>query len=181
VSPLSRHLLLASFIGTFAETMLAPVWTGLAGRAGGNELDAGVGYALFSMLTGVTILAVGRTSWFNRNLRPMVFWGFLISALGDAGYIVASHVWQVLVIQSVAGIAVGLINPAWDALYCEDMQAGEAVTKWSIWTGGISFAMGIAALLAGLLTSRLGYQALFYAIAAVHVGCLYYAFRVWRD
>lgn len=179
-SLLLRYLLLASFIGSFAETMLTPIWTSLTMRLGGGVLDAGIGYGLFSIATGLVILVAGRTQWFNSHLRACVFWGFALSAIADLAYLVAHEVWQVFLVQAAGGLAVGFMNPAWDALFCEDMEEGEAASRWTLWSGGVSLAMGVAALAGGFIVSRFGYDALFYTMAAVHLGSVYYAFRVWK-
>jgi MFS family permease len=177
---LTKYLLLASFIGSFAETMLTPIWTSITMRVGGGLLEAGIGYGLFSIATGAVILVVGRTRWFTQHLRASVFWGFLLSALADLAYVAAHQVWHVFIVQAAGGLAVGLMNPAWDTLFSEDMEEGEAASKWTLWSGGVSVAMGIAALVGGFVVSRFGFNALFYSMAAVHFGSVYYAYRVWR-
>ena len=64
---LSKMLLLASFTGTFAEGMLLPLWAVFTDRVGGSMLDAGLGYAIFSIATGLAVMLIGRTKLFEKT------------------------------------------------------------------------------------------------------------------
>ena len=105
---LDKYLLKASFVGTFAGTMLLPVWAMLTNRVGGDIVDAGIGYALFYIVTGLVVALVGRTKWYSDNVKYMVFVGFLISGVGEFCYIFATNQYELFAIQSLVGLSVGL-------------------------------------------------------------------------
>jgi hypothetical protein len=177
-SKLSKYLLLSSFIGTFAESMLLPIWALLTNKVGGNVLDAGMGYALFSIVTGLVVIFVGRTKYYKANINSMVFWGFLISGIGEFSYILATKMWHIFALQCLVGLSVGLLNPAWDTLY-SDESCGDA-GKWSFWNGGVSFFIGVAAIVGSLIVSILGWTALFVGMGLVDFIAVIYAYKVWK-
>ena len=173
---LDKYLLKASFVGTFAGTMLLPVWAMLTNRVGGDIVDAGIGYALFYIVTGLVVALVGRTKWYSDNVKYMVFVGFLISGVGEFCYIFATNQYELFAIQSLVGLSVGLLNPAWDTLYSD--TNGSAAKKWSFWTGGISFIMGISAIVGGLIINYLGWNALFITMGIIDGIAIYYSWKV---
>ena len=176
MSNLSKNLLKASFIGTMAETMILPLWTFITNRAGGSILDAGIGFGLFSIATGLVVIFVGKTSWYKKNIRSMVFWGFVVSGCGDFMYLFINSVPMLFMVQSIVGISVGLLNPAWDSLYSED----EHEDKWSIWSGGVNMATGIAAIIGGLSMQYLGYTPFFIIVLVVDLIAASYAYRILK-
>ena len=171
-----KTLLKASFLGTFAETMLLPIWAVLTHKVGGSVLDAGIGYGIFSIITGIIVIAVGSTAWYNNNIRYMVFWGFTISGIGDILYIFVHTRVELFAVQALCGIAVGFLNPAWDVMFTEETENTGA--KWSFWNGGISFVTGIAAVAGALIVSLFGFGCLFGTMAFFDLLAIYFAYKV---
>ena len=181
MKPLPKLLLKCSFAGTFAETMLVPLYAILAQRFHGDILDAGIGYAIFSITTGIFVAAVGQTKWFERNVKSMVFWGFLVAGVCDLRYLAVQNTVEFFIVQVLLGLAVGMLNPAWDAIYSEhdDSEVSQA-KKWSFWTGGISFVTGCSALLGSVIVSTIGFKWLFVIMAACDLLAIWYAWKVWK-
>lgn len=181
MKPLAKFLLKASFAGTFAETMLVPLYAILTQRFHGDVLDAGIGYGIFSITTGVFVALVGQTDWFERNTKSMVFWGFLVAGICDLLYLAVQNTIEFFAVQVLLGLAIGMLNPAWDALYSEDDDENVSqAKKWSFWTGGINFVTGVSALLGAVIVSTIGFQWLFVIMAACDTLAIYYSWRVWR-
>jgi hypothetical protein len=180
MNKLSKTLLMASFTGTFAETMLLPIWATFTERVGGSVLDAGIGYAIFSIVTGLFVMIVGSTAWFNRNTRAMVFGGFLLAGIGDMMYMAVHNKWELFAVQCFIGISVGMLNPAWDSLYCEDEGQSDA-SRWSFWTGGINFIVGISAIVGSLIVTYLGFYWLFPIMAITDMAAVYYSWKVYNN
>src|SRR5439155_10472292 len=172
-------LIKASFVGAFAEAMFLPVYAIFTERVGGSVADAGLGFALLSFANGLFVLIVGSTEWFSRHVKAMVFWGFLISALGDATLLVVGNRYQLFGVQLIVGVALGMMNPAWDSLYSSGGNEDDAAGRWSFWTGGVQIASGLAALAGGLIVAVLGFSALFLAMSGLDLLAAYYSFQVW--
>src|SRR4029079_12726789 len=117
LSARARLLLKISFMVTFAEAMLVPMYAAFTEKVGGSILDAGIAFAVFSMATGAVIALLGTRSWFQRHISTCLILGFLASATCDVSYILVQNRWQLFGVQIVAGLATGLIEPAWDALF----------------------------------------------------------------
>lgn len=180
MNKIQRWLLMASFIGTFAEQMITPLYGMFVDKIGGSILDAGIGYAIFSILTGLVIIITGKLKWFNNNLQLIVFLGFTISSFGDLGYYFVHNAVGLFIVQATNGISVGLLNPAWEALYTQNGEEGKEHELWSFWGGGANIATGLAALVGAGITTLISFKAMFLTTAAINVFAVYYSFLIWR-
>jgi MFS family permease len=179
VSPQARLLLGISFLTTFAESMLVPMYAAFTEKVGGSILDAGIAFAVFSMATGAVITLLGTRPWFQRHIGTCLVLGFLTSAACDVSYVFVQNKWQLFGAQIVAGLATGLIEPAWDALFTDDIEHSSA-KHWSIWAGGTHLVAGVAALAGGLVVAYFSFSALFLAMAAIDLVAMVVAWRGHR-
>ena len=178
---LSKMLLLASFTGTFAEGMLLPLWAVFTDRVGGSMLDAGLGYAIFSIATGLAVMLVGRTKLFEKNPHWFLFWGFLCAGVCDLLYLLVSSRYELFAVQALIGISIGIANPAWDALYCDDEDDEKSsASRWSFWTGGISFVSGLSAVFGSLIVRYYGFHSMFVLMFLFDLVSVSYCYRVAR-
>ena len=172
----SELLLKASFFGTFSESMWVPLYAMFVERVGGNILDAGIGYAIFEIVTGIIVITFGRSRLFSEHLEFLTFTGFTVAGFGDLLLIMVKNKYELFIVQVVIGIAVGILNPAWDALYSEVSE----VSKWTLWSGGVTFFTGISALLAGVIVRFQSFRAMFLIMAIVNSYSIYCSYLIWR-
>jgi MFS family permease len=175
----ARLLLAISFLTTFAESMLVPMYAAFTEKVGGSILDAGIAFAVFSMATGFVVAAIGTRPWFQLHVRSCLILGFLVSAACDVSYVFVQNRWQLFGAQVVAGLATGLIEPAWDALFTDDIEHSSA-KHWSIWAGGTHLVAGGASLVGGLFVAYFSFSALFLAMALIDTVAIFVAWRGFR-
>jgi MFS family permease len=155
-----------SFLTTFAESMLVPMYAAFTEKVGGSILDAGVAFAVFSIATGLVVILVGTRPWFQTHVRVFLIVGLLVSTMCNVSYVFVANRWQLFGAQTLAGLATGLIEPAWDALFTDDIEHWPA-RHWSIWAGGTHLVGGAAALIGGLAVAYFSFRALFLSMAFV--------------
>jgi MFS family permease len=172
----ARLLLKISFLTAFAESMLVPVYAVFTEKVGGSILDAGIAFAAFSIATGVIVAVVGTRSWFQDHIKGFLILGFLGSALCDLSYVFVQNKWQLFAAQTVAGLATGLIEPAWDSLFTDDIEHSSA-RHWSIWAGGSHMVTGLAALAGGLIVAYGSFTILFVAMGLIDTVAIFVAWR----
>jgi MFS family permease len=171
-----RLLVTVSFLTTFAESMLVPMYAAFTERVGGSILDAGIAFACFSMATGVFVSLTGTRPWFQHHLKTFLILGFLGSACCDISYIFVQNRWQLFGAQVIAGLATGLIEPTWDSLFTDAIEHSSA-RHWSIWSGGAHLVAGAAALVGGVIVAYFSFGALFVAMGLIDTVA---AFLAWR-
>lgn len=169
LSPLSRQarlLLRISFLTTFAESMLVPMYAAFTEKVGGSILDAGIAFAVFSMATGIVIALIGTRPWFQQHVKMCLVLGFVVSAACDISYVFVTNRWQLFLAQIIAGLATGIIEPSWDSLFTDDIEHSSA-KHWSIWAGGTHFVAGVAALIGGVIVGYFSFTVLFITMAFI--------------
>jgi MFS family permease len=172
----ARLLLKISFLTAFAESMLVPVYAIFTEKVGGSILDAGIAFAAFSIATGVIVTVVGTRSWFQEHIKGFLILGFLGSALCDLSYVFVQNKWQLFGAQIIAGLATGLIEPAWDSLFTDDIEHSSA-RHWSIWAGGSHMVTGVAALAGGLIVAYGSFTILFISMGLIDTVAIVVAWR----
>lgn len=180
MNKIAVNLLKCSFIGTFAEMMLTPIYALYVEKIGGAILDVGAAFIIFNIIKGIFVLTFGRTDLFKKNLHFWVMFGFFISALCDCAYIFLTNKYQFFAVQVIAGIALGIINPAWEAIYSDTETIEEAGERWSIWNGGADFATGIAALFGAALVKYTSWNCMFIVMMIISLWSTYYSFLVYK-
>jgi MFS family permease len=168
LSPQSRLLLRLSFLTTFAESMLVPIYAAFTETVGGSILDAGIAFATFSMATGLMVAFVGTRPRFQSHMKSFLILGFTVSATCDIAYIFVQNRWQLFAAQVIAGSATGLIEPAWDSLFTDDIEHS-STHHWSIWAGGTHLSAGTAALIGGVIVAYTSFTSLFVTMALIDV------------
>jgi MFS family permease len=171
-----RLLVSISFLTTFAESMLVPMYAAFTENVGGSILDAGIAFATFSMATGVFISLVGTRPYFQQHVKSFLVLGFLVSACCDVSYVFVQNRWQLFAAQVVAGLATGLIEPAWDALFTDDIEESSA-KHWSIWAGGTHLVAGAAALVGGVVVAYFSFKTLFLTMGLIDMTATVLAWR----
>jgi MFS family permease len=66
----------------------------------------------------------------------------------------------------IAGLATGLIEPAWDSLFTDAIENSSA-RHWSIWSGGTHLVAGVAALLGGVIVAYFSFRTLFVTMGLI--------------
>ena len=168
----ARTLLKISFLTTFAEAMLVPLYATFTDRVGGSILDAGIAFAVFSMATGVMVTLIGTRPFFQQHIKRFLMLGFLVSAGCDISYIFVQNRWQLFAAQVLAGLGTGLIEPSWDSLFTDDIEHS-SLRHWSVWAGGTHFVTGVAAILGGLIVAYGSFNALFILMSLVDIVALF--------
>jgi predicted MFS family arabinose efflux permease len=157
----SKILLISSFFAHFALGLLGPIYAIFVQGIGGDLLDAGIAYAIFSIFAGIFVILLGTSKFFAKHIRHMVVIGYALLSLSCLGYIFVQNHIQLFIVQTVLGIASGILEPSWDSLFSENMNAKNASKNWALWSGGASIMIGISAVVGSLIASKLSFQIMF--------------------
>ena len=171
-----RLLVVISLLTTFAESMLVPMYAAFTERVGGSILDAGIAFACFSIATGVFVSLVGTRSCFQRHIKRFLALGFLGSACCDISYVFVQNRWQLFAAQVIAGLATGLIEPAWDSLFTDAIEHSSA-KHWSIWSGSTHIVAGAAALVGGVIVAYFSFPTLFVSMGLIDLVATFVAWK----
>ncbi|MBI4087277.1 MAG: MFS transporter [Candidatus Liptonbacteria bacterium] len=168
MSKTNRLLLATSYIGFLTVGLFGPIYAIFVKKIGGDILEAGASYGLFAIVSGIMILTLGRTTFFQKNLRLLVVIGFGLFTVGDLAYLFIQNPPQLFILQIFLGISEGFLEPAWDGLFSANLTEEQSVRFWAIWAGGKDIAMGAGALAGGALVAAYSFTALFILLALLN-------------
>jgi MFS family permease len=158
--------------------MLGPLYAVFATEVGGDILEISWVYAVYLMVMGVGVIAVGKVGDRVGHEKLLVL-GYALSAVATFGYLLVHSIMALLVVQVLIGIATALSEPTWYALY--DKHSGDGDNDGYIW--GLSSGLwyicrGIAMMAGGYIVAMYSFNVLFIAMGIVLTLATIYQARI---
>ena len=156
-----KILITADAFGTFALGMIGPIYAIFVGKIGGDILDVGWAYFVFTFTSGIVLYAISRWENLVVHKERLVVVGYLINALGCLLYFFADSQITLLLVQIVLGIGVAVVSPAFDAIYSHFVNAKSEASDWGAWEAMGYFVAAVGAVLGSFVVDRYGFNTLF--------------------
>ena len=185
LSPRERNLLLGANLWYFGEGMLGPLFAVFAQRVGGNILDVTSAWAIFLVVTGVSIIFVGRFSDAAARRRKhgreyVLILGCALNTICTFGYLFVSGPTGLFIVQAGLGFTLALSSPTWLALYGDADTRLKSGLRWSLTSGTEKFVSAGAVLLGGYIVTHYSFATLFLIMGCVQtVATIYQARILW--
>jgi predicted MFS family arabinose efflux permease len=156
-----KILLSCSILIHAGINLLAPIYAIFIKGIGGTLLDASVTVGFYAILKGVLyfLLRSLKESKFSRKV--MIAFGYFMFFVSYVCYLFASNVVHVLIIQTLLAFGEVVVNPSWSAVIANALTKGKERSIYSDFYGYRSIAEGGAAILGGILATKLGFNVLF--------------------
>ena len=183
LSPRERNLLLGANLWYFGEGMLGPLFAVFAQKVGGNVLDITWAWAVFLVVTGVSIIFVGKYSDVVAKRRKhgrekILITGCALNALFTFGYLFVSGPVGLFLVQAGLGFALALSSPTWLALYGDADSKLKSGFRWALTSGTEKFITAAAILLGGYIVTTYSFEALFILMGCIQVLATIYQARI---
>ena len=157
---LKTFLVMNSFF-VFALGMFGPIYAIYVQNIGGDILAAGTAWSIFTIVSGLGILVMGKLQDRIKNDKPAIMLGYALDALGFLGYFFVSNVKQLFLVQVLLGIGTVIKTPAYDSFYTKYLEKGKFASQWAAWEATWYIVTGIAALSGAFLVKTFGFKFLF--------------------
>lgn len=156
-----KLFLVADSFYVLAMGMLGPIYAVFVQRIGGDILEAGTAWALFTISSGIGVFLMGRFQ--DKIKKNMIFLrvGYLMRSLGFLGYYFVSNIIQMFLLQVFLGFAGIITMPAAYSFYAKHVEKNNLASQWSAWQGIWDTGQGIAALIGSFLAALYGFKILF--------------------
>lgn len=92
--------------------------------------------------------------------------GMYVANLVPLGYLLATQVWHIFLLECIRGFAMSCVIPSWSAIFTRHITKGWEAFSWSIESTGIGFAAGFGGALGGVLASAFGFPSVFVLVSA---------------
>lgn len=165
-----KILLLANGVFVLAASLLGPLYA---------VFVAGIDRAVLAVsLTWSTALVTGViftffVSFFGDRVKEkehLLIAGYLLRALAWFGFIFASSLRELVILQIVIGMGEAVGNPAFDVIFSQHLDKNKRVFDYSNWKIMEKLMMAGGTLLGGLVVTYFGFPVLFALMSFLALG-----------
>lgn len=156
-----RLLLTLDGFRIFSFGLLGPIYGIFVERIGGDILDAGIAFSVYSMVLGILAFFVGRLSDKIRNQSSLLFVGYGLLSIGFFSYLLVKNPFHILIVQVILGVGGAFAAPIFDAFFSACLDKGKYDTEWASWEAENFILTGIAAIIGAIIAKFLGFKFLF--------------------
>lgn len=161
-----KLLLFSSLVATFADSLFGPLYAIYVEGIGGGLLDVGNTIALYSVVTGVFIIVIGKISD-RTNKMLLTTAGFALSALGTLAYLIIRTPSELYALQVVFALSTALLSAPLSALFAQHITKGREGFLWALEGGGGKVLFGVGVAIGTFTAHAFGFIAVFLIIACL--------------
>jgi MFS family permease len=147
---------------------------------GGTLLAAGISSAIF-LIVHALLQILFADIFSAKDRRWMLILGTALIALVPFGYIFATNVWHIYIIQFVYGVGAGFAYPSWYSLFSSYLDRKEGGYQWSIYNSGVSIGTAISAAAGAWLAGIIGFRWVFLITGSIAVIGLLLLFKLDKN
>ena len=145
---------------------------------GGSILSAGIASAIF--LITHSILQIFFAYKFNPKDRLwMLHLGTALIAIVPFGYIFATHIYHIYLIQFIYGLGASFAYPSWYSLFTVHLEKGKKGFQWSIYNSSVGIGTALTAAAGAWLAEKVSFELVFILTGIISVVGLVILF--WLD
>lgn len=168
-----KILIAADALGTLALGMIGPIYAIFVEKIGGDILDVGWAYFLFTFTSGIVLYLISK--WENKvaHKEKLIVIGYLINALGCFLYLFTDTQAKLLIVQVILGIGVAVVSPAFDSIYSHFVNSDSEASEWGAWEAMGYFVAALGAVAGSVIAHRFGFDTLFiFMSVAAFIGAI---------
>lgn len=125
-----KILILTNALILLASSMLGPIYAIFVEEIGGDLLDASLTFAIFSLVSGVTVYISGKYTDKVKREELILVLGYILMGIGFLLYTTVGSVLSLFLVQVVIGLGGAIYSPAFDALYSKHLDEHKEGVEW---------------------------------------------------
>jgi len=177
-----RVLIATNTVMVFIIGMFSPFYAVFVQKIGGGIAFAGFSWAIFSIVAGVLTLLFSRWQMKIKEQELLLALGYFIRGAVFLSYAFMDSITQLIITQILWGVGVALGTPAFDSIYSSHTdKTTNSIVQWGQWEGIAAIAIGLAAIIGGVLIQAVGYFSVFIGMSVLSVLLGFYIWRLPRE
>ncbi len=92
--------------------------------------------------------------------------GLIAVSLLSLGYLIATNIWHIFLIEFLRGLAKGCIVPAWYGMFTHYMDQRWRSFTWALHSTFVGYALGFTAIFGGMVADMVGFKIVFVLVSA---------------
>ena len=162
-----KILIIINSVFILGASMFPPVFALFVKEIGGGAVAAGSIWAIFAIMTGVLTIIISRYGDRIKEKEYLVAGGYIFRIIAWTGYIFASSLWHLYLLQIALAIGESIGTVSFNAIYSEHIDGDKSIKQWGAWHSSNTIIGGIAALIGGIVVYQFGFQILFLIMASL--------------
>lgn len=163
-----KILLYSNYLNTFGYSLFGPLYSIFVLGVGGSAFAAGSTTACYLLAAGIFMFVFGKfADVFSTHRKALVVMGYFILAFGALFFILIQNVDEIYPVQIFNALGVGLLTPAWDAIYAAEPYKGKEAEGWAMFAGADYILIAIAAFIGGAYVTYFTFKDLFLVVFAI--------------
>jgi MFS family permease len=147
---------------------------------GGTLLAAGIASAIF-LIVHALLQILFADIFTAKDRRWMLLLGTALIATVPFGYIFATTIWHIYIIQFIYGVGAGFAYPSWYSLFSSYLDRKEGGYQWSVYNSAVSIGTAITAALGAWLAGVIGFRWVFLITGIIAVVGLLILFKLDKN
>ncbi len=160
-------LLASNGLVIFASAMLGPIYALFVREVGGSLFDASLTGGMFSLAAGITTLVSGRYADKLKESEYLLVLGNFVLGISFLLYIFVNSMFELLLVQALAGFADAIYYPAYDALFSRHLFRRGEGRAWGTWEAMFNILTAAGAIVGGALVTLFGFNSVFLLMATL--------------
>jgi len=95
--------------------------------------------------------------------------GLFFASLVPFGYIFATNIWQIYLLEAARGAGLAMSNSGWSAIFTRHIDKGRESTEWGISAMSVGIGAGLAGIAGGWAITRFGFAPVFITVGAAGI------------
>ena len=164
-----KLLLVTNYLNWFSAGLLSPLYALFVLSLGGTPVEAGLTLGALYLEAGILIIAFGKLGDEKVSKRKMVVAGYFLSAIAFASFYFVESVTHLYFAQFLNALSIGMLFPAWKAVFSSLEDKGREASEWALFDGGNYLIWAIASLAAGFVFNSFGFKGIFLLMAGMQL------------
>ncbi len=131
---------------------------------GATVITVGIAVAIYWILKSIIQIPIANAldREHTENHAFLLLVGSLVLVGVTAiGFIAATQIWHIYLLQVLKAAAFGVYVPAWSGLFSKHLDKGHYSLDWSLDSTSVGLVTGITGFLGGVITAFFGYKLVF--------------------
>jgi MFS family permease len=179
---LLKFLLISDHLNIFAYSLFGPLYALFVLKIGGSAFHAGASWGLYMFIAGISMFYFSRFEDSSKKCRrTMIVISYFILAFGSLAFLLVRVPFQLYMVQIVNALGIGMLDPAWKAVYGKFEDKGKEAEEWALYEGVDKILIAIAALLGGIFITYLSFTYLFLIIFVIQIIAAFMSMKILKN
>jgi len=177
-----KILLYSNYLNIFGYSLFGPLYSIFVLEVGGSAFHAGASWGLYMLIAGLLMFYFSKIADQSKTSRKnMIIAAYFILAFGALAFTLIKNPIHIYLVQIINAIGVGLLDPAWKAMYAGMEDKGEEAQEWAWFDGGDKIIIAIAAFLGGIFVTYFSFKYLFVFVFLIQLIAALISIKILRN